>query len=340
MFAGSHNWVARIDVGLAVVSTCLIAGCTGPADFQSKADASPTPAAAERTPDQLLEELLSAQKEVEETAKLYASSGGRFRLERLQENLDVGLEAADLLLAHADVDQEQVAAARQAKTQLLYYGMQQHWDGYEPRVSDFLEQMKKEAPTSPQTAVLDAMLLEREYVTRKVDFGQAMTALREHATKYPGQPTGLALYQSLAKQLKAEKRIFDAKACCQAALRLYGSTAATAPLQRMLASIQREEIQERKRRAQVARIKMRLGGHSDGYFVIYAHPARVKYMSRIDYHVSEGLDRAIRYVENVEKDWVWELEGWFPRTPQGKKQAYALCQRLIKKNTIRMPVFH
>ena len=53
----------------------------------------------------------------------------------------------------------------------------------------------------------------------------------------------------------------------------------------------------------------------------------------VDYHVCESLEKAVIYVNGLNRKMVWEVAGRFPRTEEGGKRARALCRELIKKNT-------
>ena len=315
----------------------ICAGCLHP-NTKSNAEEKPAAETAAGTPEQLLGDIQVAQREAQQTAQLYASAGGAFRRDLLRKHIENGLEAADRLLAHADVDQHQAQTARQANVELLGRGTANGWDGYEDRLATFLEQLKNEHPGRSETALADAILLERQVIHEEANIDQALKALKAHVATYAEHSTGLMLFRRLVEQLVADQRISEARKCCQTALRQFGNNAQTAPFRRLLAQTMKEEQAQRRREAQVARIKARLGGHSDGCFVIYVHPSKVSYGSPVDYHVSMSLEKAVAYVGSLNKKMEWEVVRRFPRTPEGGKKARALCNELIKKNTFSVPV--
>jgi hypothetical protein len=157
--------------------------------------------------------------------------------------------------------------------------------------------------------------------------------VKEHLARFADEATGMALYKGLTRQLIADKRTEDAKACCQAALRQLGDQQQAAPFHRILREFAKEEQAQRNRNASLARIKTKLGGHDDGYFVLFVHRPVVTVGSPVDYVVCEGLSKAVAYIGTINRGLVWEQVGWFPRTTQGKKKAHALCNRLIEENT-------
>jgi hypothetical protein len=162
---------------------------------------------------------------------------------------------------------------------------------------------------------------------------EAIAALSNHVANFPESPTGPRLFERLVDQLVSDRRTPEVKRCCQAALRQFGGEPEASLFKRVLLRIARDERSQQRRVAYVEQIKAKLGGHDDGYFVIFVHRPVITEGSPVDYHVSEGLDKAIAYIGALNKSMVWELSGWFPRTPEGREQARVLCNKLIEKNT-------
>jgi len=325
---------------LSALLTLPLAGCLASAASAPQPEpAVETAELAERTPDELLEAVEKDAARTEQIAAAVEAHSSEVARGRLREQIDLGLRAAEELLKRPDATDEQLQAAGEAKSALLYQGIRFNFDGFERRLAAFHEQLRDEQPDSPLLPVVEALLLEQQCLAPEAEFPQVIAALKQHAEQFPNRPTGLALYRVYAEHLKKQRRTAELKRCCETALATYGAGQPTLPFQQLLAELGADARKEQLQRARKKHIVAQLGGHRSGYFVLYSHPKKLAFMSPVDYHVAYGLRDAIAYVEAIRKDWQWELEGWFPDTKAGKSQAFALHEKLLDEKTISIPTF-
>lgn len=293
-------------------------------------------ALADKSREQLRALIEAAATDYEQTAKLYASSGGTFRLKNMQTRLNEQLAAWEALERHADALPADQLEAIRAQTELLARGIETAAPDFEPLVRAHRDRLAAERPSSDEAAQADALLVWNTHLRSLENESETAEALATHAQHFPQSPTGPKLYARLAQMLSQAGRIDEAKHVCETVAASYTDDQLVQPVRHVLGQIKSAEQAEYQRRLALEARARQFGGHLDGYFVLFLRPKKLKYMAAVDYVVAHGLQEAIHYADNAD---AWELEGWFPESKQGANQAQELADTLLKKNTISIPTF-
>ena len=304
--------------------TTALTTASGPSPFENKTRA------------ELLQLIAESATDVEQTQKLYQTSGGDFRLKNMQARTQEQIEAWTYIEKLPDASPAEQQEAIVAQVKLLSRATDSDWAGFSDLLMECRDRVVAEYPGSEGAARADAAVIWQEHLRTLGDGGTTAAAVVQHAKSYSESVTGPVLYARFASLLFDAKQSDQAKEICRLAAERYSNEKLLAPIHQVLRNIRNAEAAEQQRLAVLNMRARQFGGHYDGYFVLFLRPKNLKFMSTVEYIVAHGLDEAIKVTEGAE---AWDLEGWFPETKQGMIQADELATQLQKKNTISVPTW-
>ena len=333
--------------GASVLMTS--AACTPVVNSQSAASLKPEEEVDEipdGTPEELASMLETAADKAESISELLGSGvNRRQRRIGLEREITRGIRVADKLVAHQDVNPEQRKKTHTDKLALLYRGTQHDREKFEQQLKDFIEQLKADDPQGEPAAFGAAIWLEWKYLKTNQPIEKVLPALTEYAETYPESLAGIGLFRQYAEIRRKADDDVGAIECCQTAVKLYGNHPAVQILHNQLNQYRQVALnriqKQRAKQARIAAIKSKLGGRTNGLFLIYSYEVTDKNLYRFEYSVVRGVDSAVSLVSSLRKTWTWELVQWFPDTPARQQQAHKMRKELTKKRTFTTtPVFN
>lgn len=339
-------------LALGYLAVAISGGCEAALALLDAAPTDQTPPAAVDTPpavpddaepEQLrtiTEDALNEATKLAETLATRAHNRA-FRLARFEQLIDQGSLAADKLLAHPQVTDQQAEFAGQAKLILLSHGARQNGPRFREPLQAYVDELQQQGHEH-LSALGAAVLVELTMTGSDASEETILAALESYGQSYPASSAGLKLFEQYGAQLEKQNKTEQAIDCYRKAVAAYSTLPEAAAVQSRLAALLAAEA-EKLRRARAFQalqqdVNKRLGSPS-GFFVIYAReikpPSNKMFeMYAFDYEVVHGTKAAVTYVAGLKPNWQWELVQRFPDSQDGYLKARALAERLTKKRAV------
>ena len=121
-------------------------------------------------------------------------------LDAIQYPVFVAIKGTDKVLGHDDATEEQREQARRFKLATLRHGVRIEMEGFEKRIDQFIEDLRKNSPKSELLVALEAEKLREKLLGSAPPTDESLAELATLAKKYPSSHVAAELFLTVAQR--------------------------------------------------------------------------------------------------------------------------------------------